>query len=323
MNKQLKLAAAVSSLLVAFFVWRPGNIILCDGFLPPNDMKIPVGDVRAKGIDEASFNAVLDRAQEIYGPIIAAKGGTLVINRNWSDPTVNAYANQSGDTWHIHMFGGLARHEAVTKDGFALVACHELGHHIGGFPKYSGMSWATNEGGADYYSTLKCLRRLLPAAAQAPVDPVAKAGCAAHYPEGEGRNRCESGTMAGVSVSALLAELGGDPKPGLSTPDPAVVSDTYDSHPAAQCRLDTYYQGALCLKNIDEDVADNSPGTAGACTAASGHKTGLRPLCWFKPPAEAAGRGVAELTSPRPDLKAQSIQDRLEALKSALSGRGI
>ena len=30
------------------------------------------------------------------------------------------------------MFGGLAGHETITTDAFALVACHELGHHIGG-----------------------------------------------------------------------------------------------------------------------------------------------------------------------------------------------
>ena len=50
----------------------------------------------------------------------------------------------------------------ITVDGMALVACHEMGHHMGGAPKidgWYGSSWATNEGGADYYGTLKCARR--------------------------------------------------------------------------------------------------------------------------------------------------------------------
>ena len=75
---------------------------LCSGFLPPNDMKIPVGDhsiVGIKnngGITEAQFNMVMDRIAAIYTDKIRAKGGTLVINRLWSDETVNASAEQQG-----------------------------------------------------------------------------------------------------------------------------------------------------------------------------------------------------------------------------------
>jgi hypothetical protein len=36
------------------------------------------------------------------------------------------------------MFGGLARHELVTDDGFMMVVCHETGHHLGGAPRYNG-----------------------------------------------------------------------------------------------------------------------------------------------------------------------------------------
>ena len=56
------------------------------------------------------------------------------------------------------MFGGLARHKLVTPDGFALVACHEMGHHLGGAPRRGG--WASNEGQSDYYATTKCARRI-------------------------------------------------------------------------------------------------------------------------------------------------------------------
>src|SRR5579863_10079802 len=71
-------------------------------FLPKNNMKIPVGDVRAKGIDEATFNSVMDRIEQVYGPIIAQHGGQLVVNRLWTDDTVNASAEQQGDQWIIN-----------------------------------------------------------------------------------------------------------------------------------------------------------------------------------------------------------------------------
>ena len=285
----------------------PQRRLLCPGFLPPNNMMIPVG--QGKGIDEVSFNQVLDRAEAFYKPVFAARGATLVVNRLWSDPTVNASANQSGMKWHINMYGGLARHKAVTADGFALVVCHEIGHHIGGYPK---KSWATNEGGADYYATLKCMRSLLNQTAVAAVDPLAKAGCAVSFPEGAERDLCESGTMAGISVSSLLAELGGRPQPSLATPDITVVTRTNDAHPAAQCRLDTYFQGAVCVKPVSEPLSETQPGP-GACTTADGFQTGVRPLCWFKPPAPA-------LLSP---VAAKAIGQSLETLEQTLSGNGI
>src|SRR5690606_8921942 len=88
--------------------------------------------------------------------------GRLNAIKEWDDGTVNAYADRNGGTWNIILYGGLARHPAITEDGLALAACHELGHHIGGAPKkstYFGSSWITNEGQADYFATLKCLRK--------------------------------------------------------------------------------------------------------------------------------------------------------------------
>jgi hypothetical protein len=58
------------------------------------------------------------------------------------------------------VYGGLARHGEITPDGFALVLCHEIGHHLGGVPRYSGANgWASNEGQSDYFAATKCLRR--------------------------------------------------------------------------------------------------------------------------------------------------------------------
>lgn len=318
MRKSVLLAGVVLAAMLAS-VLPAQRKVLCEGFLPKNNLKIPVGDVRAAGIAEAQFNAVLDRVQEVYAPIIAAHGGTLDIQRLWDDPTVNASAIQSGKTWTINMYGGLARHKAVTYDGFALVACHELGHHLGGFPKIAGDDWATNEGGADYYGTLKCLRRVLPQTNPSEIDPIAKAGCSAAYgKDKKGNASCLRGTMAGLSLASLLAELGSDGTPKLDTPDQSKVDTTDDSHPASQCRLDTYYQGSLCTAKLGDEQSNSNP-AAGACTKAQGYSVGIRPRCWYAPAAGAESVDVAQrlnITSPK------ALQERLDAMRAALSGSG-
>jgi len=263
---------------------------VCTGFLPPNDLRIPIGIKEAKGITRAQFNEVLDRIEAVYGPDIAARGGTLKINRLWENPTVNASAERDGDVYILNMYGGLARHEAITQDGFALVACHETGHHIGGAPKIE-YHWASNEGQSDYFANLKCLRRIFsdPGSAHftrmAQPDPVAQQACAKIYKDAKEQAICLRAATAGLSVTALFRALHHEPKePRFDTPDPAVVETMYDDHPATQCRLDTYFQGSLCAKPVAEAVDDADP-APGTCTRSQAFAVGLRPLCWYKPPA--------------------------------------
>ena len=124
-------------------------------------MSFPVENkFAASGITEVQFNRVMDRMSLLFTKVVAKTGRKFVIERRWSDATVNAYAHQAVlgvDT--IVMFGGLARHPETTEDAMALVACHELGHHLGGAPKkLQGNPWASNEGQADYWGSMKCLR---------------------------------------------------------------------------------------------------------------------------------------------------------------------
>ena len=74
------------------------------------------------------------------------------------------------------------------------------------------------------------------------------------------------------------------PNVAFTTPDKSVVAKTNDNHPAAQCRLDTYYNGILCDKSYDIDVDDKNPVT-GVCVKKDGYTYGARPLCWYKPSA--------------------------------------
>lgn len=288
--KSLKQGMLIATLVVSMPSWsctEDGK----EGILPENNLKISVDAKRDAGLTEAEFNSVIDSVETLYAPIVQSEGGTLQITRAWSDGTVNAYAQRSGTDWKVSMFGGLARHETITPDGFALVVCHEIGHHIGGAPKKVQMwsnAWATNEGQADYFATLKCLRRTflndnnIEVVSRMQVPQAVTDTCAANWSSAEDQALCVRGAMAGDSVAKLFAALRNQAAAQFTTPDARVVTRTDDNHPATQCRLDTYFQGALCGANFNDDVetASEVPGT---CHATLGHTIGLRPLCWFKP----------------------------------------
>jgi hypothetical protein len=288
--KNLKQGLLFASLIVSQPLWACTEDGV-KGFLPENDLRISVSEKRSGGLTEKQFNDAIDSVEKLYSPIITAAGATLVIERKWDDATVNAYAQRSGTTWKVSMFGGLARHETITSDGMALVVCHELGHHLGGAPKkasYWASSWASNEGQADYFATLKCLRRAWlsednAAAVSAMEVPQALTnGCTAQWSTKADRDICIRGGMAGDSVAKLFAALRTQAPAKFETPDSAVVAETDDNHPAHQCRLDTYFQGALCAISYVDNVSDTSEVTS-TCHGSTGHKIGLRPLCWFKP----------------------------------------
>ncbi len=301
--KALKTTSALVGLALA------GSILACSvdgkgGFLPENDHYIPVGMKGMNGgLTEAQFNSAIDRVEAIYAPIISNLGAKLDIQRKWTDGTVNAYASQSGKTWSVAMFGGLARHETITEDGMSLVVCHELGHHIGGAPKKGGStsggwwggssgnasSWASNEGQADYFATLKCLRKVFlndnNASIVAAMEiPKALTDACKKTTKGDKEDTalCIRTSMAGKSVSDLFSALSNLPMTKFDTPDSKVVSTTDDNHPKAQCRLDTYFQGSLCDVSMNEDVSQSEE-VKGTCHPSQGYKIGTRPLCWFKP----------------------------------------
>ena len=268
------------------------------GFLPENDHYIPVGQKSINGISETEFNQAIDQVEDVYAPIISNLGAKLEIERKWSDGTVNAYARQTGKIWKVAMFGGLARHATITKDAMSLVVCHEIGHHIGGAPKKgatgggwwggSVSAWASNEGQADYFATLKCLRKTwlndnnAEIVKKMTIPQVLKDTCTKRYRKNKmDSSICIRAAMAGKSVADLFAALGNLTPVKFETPDPKVVKVMDDNHPQAQCRLDTYYQGALCDVSINEDVSQSDE-VKGTCHKSLGYKIGLRPLCWFK-----------------------------------------
>ncbi|MDH4466672.1 MAG: hypothetical protein QE271_01330 [Bacteriovoracaceae bacterium] len=258
-----------------------------EGIVPKNNLKIYANQKSSNGLTEQIFNKIIDDLSAIYAPVIAERGGKLKVMRKWTDPTVNASAIQKGGNWVVNMYGGLARHDAVTPDAFALVMCHELGHHLGGLPKvksFFGSRWASNEGQSDYFASSKCIRKYFdahPVEVTATVPAKVLDKCASVWGQSDDYKICVRGAMAGSSLANLLAILGSKPLPKFDTPDISVVTATNDAHPAAQCRLDTYFQGSLCSV-LDTVDFNNKEEKTGSCYVATGVSLGSRPLCWYK-----------------------------------------
>lgn len=259
------------------------------GFLPENDLRIPVGYKSVGGLSEAQFNAVINKIEKIYAPVVSQMKAKLVIERLWSSEKVNAAAMRPAkDLWEVEMYGGLARHPSITADGFALVLCHEIGHHIGGAPKYRSLAkpWASSEGQSDYFATLKCLRQAFlndnnEAIVKKVAAPKALVDACKKSHNKEDAFICIRTGMAGVSVAALFSSFDNS-KASFNTPDSKVVAANYDAHPSTQCRLDTFFQGSICEVSLNEDVSQSDE-IRGTCHGVLGHKEGLRPRCWHKP----------------------------------------
>jgi hypothetical protein len=230
-------------------------------FAPENDLWKEDNLEAIPNVTEETFNAIIDAGLEAYEPLAQKNREKIKVNRLWENSTVNANVRRSGGVVEINMYGGLARREEITPEGFALVLCHELGHAYGGTPYIMPASKLAAEGQADYYGNGTCLNqvlRILPAdetkitATNYTMEKCGEKAAA----NSEDYNVCIRQLSGGQSTANLLAVLMKQESPNYETPDPLVVKKTELSYPkTVQCRLDSYHNGALELP---------------------------RPACWFK-----------------------------------------
>jgi hypothetical protein len=277
-----------NGLLLALWVFLPtllyGNQT---SFMEENDLHLRAPAV-AGVVTEQDFNATVKSLQGLFGPISKQTGKDLHIIGKWNDNVVNAYAYEQGGARYVEIFGGLARRPEVTVDGLMLVLCHEIGHHLGGFPKYSGQ-WASNEGQSDYYATHACAKLVWAddfegnerAAATTPEN--IRSICNVVWYDIDSRNICYRSLLGGKSLAELLASLNGE-YVSLFRKDKSVVRRTQDSHPRAQCRLDTYVSGSLCEAMWDHSsIPLTEQHSNWVSCPMDEFEYGWRPRCWFAP----------------------------------------
>lgn len=262
----------------------------CEGFVPKNNLSILPEKNLNPEMTEAVFKSASERFEKFFGQKVEEwTGDELIVFKSWKSGTVNAFAEKENGKVMVTIYGGLARHPAITRDGFDAVLCHELGHHFGGYPKKMANKWSSVEGQADYYATTKCLRYYWEKEDNQTwvkthdVSDYAKMKCALAYPASVNeQSLCARLSMASMSVAKMIQALDYESvDPDFSTPDPTVVVSTQMTHPNSQCRLDTLFNGSLCT--VDKEVPfDDRDELAGSCHEKLGFELGNRPKCWFK-----------------------------------------
>ncbi len=273
-------------------------------FVPQSEIKAypPRGVVGQ--ITEAEFNERAEKIRTVYTPFFKSLKGNLKLKANWKNDKLIARATQFFRSWVVEFSGGIARHPELTGDGMSLIICHEIGHHLGGFPFDGGSpiggNWAAVEGQSDYYSTHVCARKLW--ATETAINqtyaltaslPV-KEHCDRLFQDENEKNLCYRIGMGSLSVAKTMAAIMGKPAPQIETPDTSVRETTLLSHPKIQCRLDTLFQGSICAAphdynvipgksaRIKEGMEAEKESATYSCSSLSRFTEGLRPACWFK-----------------------------------------
>jgi hypothetical protein len=263
-------------------------------FLPPNTLHLEGTLTKsAAGISQEEYNQILARVGEAYSPIIAQYGATLVMENKWDDPLVNANAIKTGNVWTVTVYGGLARRAEMNVDSVTLVACHEVGHHVGGFPYFRKVNTQySDEGQADYFASQACADFLWRdeiaknAESRNMINAAGKKLCDAVHTDTDEQNLCYRKALAGLAGAELLNAVypGGSRPIDFATPATIKVLWTNHFHPYPQCRLDTYVAGALCTKRFDPNVVPKTETETANYTCTHAEKIpGPRPRCWFKP----------------------------------------
>lgn len=232
--------------------------------------------------NEELFKQFVYEIRDLYRPIIAEQPFELVFVPQWNKTAVDSYTILASKHM-IFINGGIARAKYMTKDALALVVCHEIGHNLGGYPQkpfIGGAPWSSAEGQADYYAASKCLKRYFDENyrevdnGEVVHSPLALDRCREVYREGREFNTCLRIVKAGEAIIATLsAEYLGHTNQSIATPSTFVVDETNVQYPSMQCRLDTYFRGALCDFDYHGDEY---------CTDKD-RPYGARPHCWFKP----------------------------------------
>lgn len=186
----------------------------------------------------------------------------------------------------------------LTNDGLALVLCHELGHHYGGYPFEKSDKLTAAEGSADYFATRVCGPALLRALEATDTPPHAK-GAEERCRTSVELELCARLVTASLALVNVLHSHGSEQPetipPYASTAGPPSLegSDTFEvertvagRYPSLQCRLDTLVRGTLCGLASDPKVVDvpadtESEALTRSCSVAS-FESGARPACWFR-----------------------------------------
>ncbi|MGE3609699.1 MAG: hypothetical protein AB7I27_08965 [Bacteriovoracaceae bacterium] len=252
-------------------------------------------------VEEAKieYEEIVERVNKVYKPIFAKNSYKLKFwssfnedsaadirerHRMWLSP---GDAGFDGKQALVSIRGTLTALDHMTKDAGMIIACHEIGHLIGGAPMNpvnEFIGWTSREGQADYYVTTKCLRKLWqddqPVALNK--DELLSESlwnkCLTVYADKKEQYVCQRSlnAIAALSKTTYYSNSIFD-FDHLSSLE---VEKTVDKYPDDQCRMEIMIAGAFCNKSGRLSRLDPTQGT---CAEENGDTVGVRPRCFYKP----------------------------------------
>lgn len=175
---------------------------------------------------------------------------------DWEKPYFTAYTVEIDGIINMGFWGGMARIPGMDDDGVAFITCHEVGHILGGTPRYKlkNFEQLTSEGQADYYAP-SCLKKyfmndpLIMDELQKKQDPYNLKLCKEKYSSNMDLAVCLrslKGIHAFAQMIGYMQRIQGTPS--IESQDTSEVAETlFDSYPSHQCRIDTMVAGVLGL----------------------------------------------------------------------------
>lgn len=216
---------------------------------------IEVGAITSSTVTKESFTKHfygvffqnLERMRQQPLPVVPAA--------DWEKPYFTAYTVENDNVITIGFWGGMARIPGMNDDAVALITCHEVGHVIGGEPRFKLPLYQnlSSEGQADYYAASVCLKDYFakdPETLKALNDFHAsqtRALCEKKYEDPLQKAIClRSLRGAQGLINVLLYMKPEEGNASFEQVEQHITLETlFDQYPTNQCRLDTLIAGAL------------------------------------------------------------------------------
>lgn len=261
---------------------------------------------QSKVITKQEFNEAVENFEKTYIDAGIPEAHNLPkfrIKANWSDGAVwFAPRSRRKGRGNLEVPGGLARRLGGGADVLTLAICREMGYLFAGYPAFrrSNPQLMANVGNSSYYSTFACTTLLWQnhleknAASRTVVTPEAQAFCDGIYPDSiKAQNLCYRKVIAAAHLSRFVNR---DKPVFIDQPSTKVVEKTMDKIVKGQCLFDTYLAGIACkayerwdhnsLPKNEADMAKTSCASRSyPSDPAETIRQGLRPRCWYAPPA--------------------------------------
>ncbi len=229
---------------------------------------------------QKEFDSTLEWVKKKYTSIIAPSGLKLTFYPTFILNLPLGKIDIFNGSLALSISGGFLTLPGGSIDVLALAICHELGHFLGGPPRFrrNGKIWSA-ESQADYYASNYCVKQFFKEYTNSTIkeqtnypsnertsstgagiitaeDPIISSSCNEQFTTLEDVGFCVRAINASVNFIKIIMDHKNKKNiVDVSTPSKATTTSTILLYPSDQCRLDNMFAAALDLK---------------------------RPSCWFK-----------------------------------------